>query len=289
MSMNGFVITGFSDEISPDFEMQLNEIERLGIAHIEIRGVDGKNIIEYSIDEVKDIKIRMDNKGIKVSAIGSPIGKIKITDDFQAHFSKFKHTIEVAKILETSYIRMFSFFMKEGSALKHRGEVLKRLEAMVKYAEQEGIILLHENEKEIYGDTPERCLDLYESMNSDSFKLIFDPANFVQCGVKTYPEAFELLKDKTIYYHIKDAVMATGEVVPSGHGDGHLPEIIGALKKRHYKGFLSIEPHLGDFVGFSDLEGEGDIAEFKEASDASKFELAYTSLVVILNDGGQDE
>lgn len=281
--MNKFIITGFADEISPDFQVQLEEVTRLGIAYIEIRGVNGKNISDHTIEEVKAIKEQMDTKQIGVSAIGSPIGKINIKDDFPEHFGKFKHTIEIAKLLNTKYIRMFSFFMDEGTWEENRLEVMSRMKAMINYAEEEGVILLHENEKDIYGDTPERCLDLFESMNSPSFQLIFDPANFVQCHVNTYPEAFDLLKDYVTYYHIKDAIMETGKVVPSGLGDGHLKEIISSIKERGYEGFLSLEPHLGDFVGFSDLEGDDDSHKFKEASDASKFELSYTSLMTIIN------
>lgn len=282
--MSQFTITGFSDEIDADFAIQLEEMKRLGIAYIEIRGVNGKNIVDHTIEEVESILGQMEAAGIKVSAIGSPIGKIQITDDFEPHFDTFKHTVEIAKIFGTKYIRMFSFFMEEGSAANHRDEVMRRLKALVVYAEKEGIVLLHENEKDIYGDTAQRCLDIYKTMASDNLKLIFDPANFVQCGVTTYPEAFDMLKDYVIYYHIKDAIMATGQVVPSGIGDGHLPEIIGAIKQRGYKGFLSLEPHLGDFVGFKDLEGEGDIPEFEVASDASKFELAHTSLIKIISE-----
>lgn len=281
--MGKFTITGFSDEISPNFEVQLNEVVRLGIAYIEIRGVNGKNIIDHSLEEVKAIKEQLDEKHVAVSAIGSPIGKINITDDFEPHFEKFKHTVAIAKILDTKFIRLFSFFMEKGSWKDNRLEVVSRLKVMVNYAEQEDMILLHENEKDIYGDSAERCLDLYESMNSSAFKLIFDPANFVQCGVKTYPEAFDLLKNHVDYYHIKDAIMESGKVVPAGFGDGHLEEIISELKDRDYVGFLSLEPHLGDFVGFKDLEGDGDIPEFKEVSDAGKFELSYTSLMTILN------
>ena len=281
--MNKFTITGFSDEISPDFQVQLEEVTRLGIAYIEIRGVNGKNISEHTLEEVIEIKRQMEAKQVGVSAIGSPIGKINIKDDFPDHFKKFKHTVDIAKILNTKYIRLFSFFMDEGTWEVNRLEVMSRMKAMVKYAEEEGIILLHENEKEIYGDTPERCLDLFESMNSPSFQLIFDPANFVQCQVSTYPEAFDILKDYVTYYHIKDAIMETGEVVPSGLGDGHLKEIISSIKDRAYEGFLSLEPHLGDFVGFSDLEGDDDSHKFSEASDASKFELSYTSLMTIIN------
>ncbi len=128
-------------------------------------------------------------------------------------------------------------------------------------------------------------LDLYEQFGGDNFKLIFfDPANYVQCGVETYPHAYEMLKDYTIYYHIKDALMESGKVVPSGFGDGHIPEIISDLHKRDYHGFLSLEPHLGHFDGFDDLEGDGEVPEFEEKSDVSKFVLAHDSLKKILED-----
>lgn len=282
--MSQFLISGFSDEISSDFQIQLEEINKLGIAYIEIRGVNGKSIVEHSIEEVRKIKEQLDDADIRVSAIGSPIGKIQIIDDFEPHFEVFKHTVEIARLLETKYIRLFSFFMEKGSEAVNRDEVIKRMTSLVDFVNGSEIVLLHENEKDIYGDTPERCLDLYDSLNSENFKLIFDPANFVQCNVVTYPDAFNMLKDKVIYYHIKDAIMESAAVVPSGYGDGHIPEIIKELHERNYKGFLSLEPHLGFFEGFNSLEGDSKVPVYEETSDASKFELAYNSLKKIVDE-----
>lgn len=282
--MSKFIISGFSDEIAPSLDIQLKEIVKMGMEYIEIRGVDGKNIIEYSLDEVRKIKKQLDDVGIRVSALGSPIGKIQISDDFTSHFHLFKHAVDVAKILETKYIRIFSFFMEEGTAKAHREEVLKRMKAFCDYVQGSGIILLHENEKGIYGDTPERCIDLYQMMASDDFKLIFDPANYVQSGVETYPYAYEALKDYVIYYHIKDALKKSGKVVPSGLGDANVPNIIKALYEKDYEGFLSLEPHLGHFEGFENLEGDREGLKFEDKSDISKFRLALDSLLKILEE-----
>lgn len=280
--MSKFIITGFADEIDSDFSVQLKEIYQLDIAYIEIRGINGRNVTEYSLEEIKVIKNQMDEANIKVSAIGSPIGKIKIQDDFKSHFELFKHTVALAKVFETKYIRLFSFFMKAEETEQYRDEVMRRLKAFTDYVEGSDIILLHENEKEIYGDTPERCLDIYKTVDSKNFKLIFDPANYVQCGVETYPHAYNLVKDHTIYYHIKDALALDHKVVPAGYGDGHLKEIIGALYRNNYEGFLSLEPHLGHFIGFDALEDNGDVPEYEEESDAGKFKLAADSLRKIL-------
>ena len=87
---------------------------------------------------------------------------------------------------------MFNYIPEGKDPADYREEVLKRWKEFLKAAEGTGIVLLHENEKEIYGDTPERCLDLVESLNSDYFRLTFDTANFVQCGVEPYPKAFNM-------------------------------------------------------------------------------------------------
>ncbi len=253
--MSNFVLSAFADEISSDLKTQMDVLDEHGIKYIEMRGVNGKNLVQHSIAEVIVIKKSLDERGFKISAIGSPIGKIKISEPFKDHLELFKHTIEIAKILETEYIRMFSFFMPEGEdPAIYREEVMLRWKAFIKAAEDTGLILLHENEKDIYGDTPERCLDLLNEMSCSYFKAIFDPANFVQCNVKTYPDAYELLKDQVTYMHIKDAVYSEHNVVPSGYGDGKVKEILTALYNRGFKGFLSLEPHLGNFAGFSALE-----------------------------------
>lgn len=279
--MSKFILTGFSDEISPDFTEQLTQIKKLDIGYIEIRGVNGKNITDHTLDEVQVLKKQLDDAGVKVSAIGSPLGKIKIDDPFEPHFELFCHTVEIAKILESNYIRLFSYFMDTTNAHEHIDEVMRRTKAFCKYVEGTNIILLHENEKGIYGDTPERCIEIYKAMSSPNFKLIFDPANFVQCGVETYPHAFNMLKTRVVYMHIKDAVALDGKVVPSGLGDGNIRKIISKLHSRGYEGFLSLEPHLGNFAGFKDLEGANAL-EFTEESDVGKFKLAADSLKKII-------
>jgi sugar phosphate isomerase/epimerase len=250
-----FVLSAFADEIDPDLKVQMEVLKQHGIQYIEMRGVNGRNITDYTLEEVKRIKNQLDEQDFRISAVGSPIGKIQITDDFTPHLEKFRHTLEIAKILETDYIRMFSFYIpREEDPARYREEVLNRWKAFLGAAEGSGITLLHENEKDIYGDTPERCLDLAESLNSESFRLIFDPANFIQCDVETYPKAFTMLQDHIVYLHIKDALFSNHQVVPAGQGDGKLKEILDALKDKGFRGFLSLEPHLTNFTGFSELE-----------------------------------
>jgi len=183
-------LSAFGDEISPDLKTQMDVLEEYDVKFIEMRGVDGKNLVKHTLDEVREIKKQLDDRGFGISAIGSPIGKIGITDDFGPHLDLFKHTLEVAGILETGYVRMFSFFMPEGSDPSvFRPEVMGRWEKFIEAARDTGLTLLHENEKDIYGDTAERCQDLLETMNCGYLMATFDPASFVQCNVSTFPEA----------------------------------------------------------------------------------------------------
>ena len=275
-------ISGFSDEIDAKIDVQFDVLKKLGISYFEPRGVDGKNIADLQDEEVVCLKEKMDKCGIKVSSIGSPIGKIKITDDFAPHFEIFKRVVKTAKMLDTKYIRMFSFFAdNEGEwSEEQRQEVFVRIQKMLDYARENGVVLLHENEKGIYGDTADRCLDLMENFSSDNFKAVFDPANFVQCGQDT-KKSFDILKDYVEYMHIKDAKREDGEVVPSGYGDGNLEYILGELFNNGYDGFLSLEPHLGSFEGLAKLELHDKMEKLPEGGEGT-FTLAFNALKEIM-------
>lgn len=277
--MTNFTISGFADEISATFDQQIEGLKKLGISYMEPRGIDGKNVSELTEDEAKAVKAKLDAAGIKVSSVGSPIGKISIDGDFEAHKQLLRNVIKTAKILDTKYIRVFSFFVPAGKAADFKEKVLRQMKEMVDIAAENDVILLHENEKDIYGDVPERCLDIIEYVNSSSLGVVFDPANFVQCGVDTL-KAFELLKDHITYMHIKDA-KADGKVVPSGYGEGHVSEILGSLKEMGYEGFTSLEPHLGSFEGLEALENT-DIVKKLPKSGFDTFEIAYNALRKII-------
>lgn len=269
--MSKFIFSGFADEISPDFDEQLKLLNELGFKYLELRGAYGKNVSEFSDEMLDRLSEKLEKSGIGVSAIGSPVGKYEITEDYSIQLERFCRIIDIAKKMKTRYIRIFSYFMKPCDFEKYKDEVIRRLFGFVKIAENEDIILLHENEKDIFGENAENCKYIFDNIKSPNLKGIFDPANFVQCGVDTL-KAFELLKEHIVYMHIKDA-LPNGEVVPAGMGIGHLPEIFGRLNADGYEGFVSLEPHLGFFNGLGELE-QGEIKQ-KTASDADKFKLAY--------------
>jgi 3-dehydroshikimate dehydratase len=248
-------LSGFADEISQDLDEQLDTLEALGIRYLEFREVWGKNVLDLSKDELDKVKAEINRRGVRVSALGSPIGKAPIDADFGEYKKRVQHAIDVAVKMETPYIRMFSFYCDDRD--QDRDEVMRRMQAMVDMATAAGVTMLHENEKGIYGEQPDRCRDLHQTVTGERFRATFDPANFVQAGVKPFDDAYPLLKPYIAYFHIKDAILSTGRVVPAGKGDGQVRELMAAAQESGYDGFLSLEPHLkvaGHSTGFTGPE-----------------------------------
>lgn len=279
--MENIKIYAFADEAAASMDGQIEAMKRNGLNGIEIRGVDGTNVSDISAEKAKEIKDKLDSNGLITWSIGSPIGKINIGDPFEPHIEKFKHTLEIANILDAKNIRLFSFYIaKEDDADDYKNAVIDRLGELLHIAKGSGVSLCHENEKGIYGDIPERCLELHKSL--PELRGIFDPANYVQCGVDTL-SAWDMLKPYIYYMHIKDA-KKDGFVVPSGYGDGNVKEIVKQFIETGGRDF-TIEPHLTVFEGFSNLERSDEksvIPEFTYQNSNTAFDTACNSFKAII-------
>lgn len=249
-------LSAFADEISPDFREQLEVLASESIHFLDLRGAWGINVLDFSEQQVATIQQLMTEHQIGVAAIGSPIGKVAIDTPFDETLARFERAIELAQTFQTPFIRIFSFYPPSNGPAEPaawRDEALKRLRELTRRARAANITLLHENEKDIYGDTIARCVDLLESINDPHFQAAFDPANFIQCAQTPYPDAYEALRPWLRYVHVKDA-RQDGSVVAAGEGVSRWSDILQHLRAAGYTGFFSLEPHLaaaGQFQGFS--------------------------------------
>jgi sugar phosphate isomerase/epimerase len=251
-----WLLSGFGDEIDDDPAVQIAVLQALGANHIEVRSAWGTNIVDLSGEQLGRLKELLAEKDMKVSAIASPIGKVDVTLPVAHEVERLRRAANAAKVLGAKYIRIFSFYYGESVAVESiRDEVMERMRALADVAEEEGLVLLHENEKDIFGDVPDRVLDIIETVNSPALKVAWDAANFVQVGVKPFDEAYGKLRPHLEYLQVKDARFTDGHVTPAGEGDGDLLRTVEALKADGYTGFASLEPHLAGAHGLGGFSG----------------------------------
>ena len=263
-------LAAFADEISPDLDEQVRVCRRNGVTHFDLRGVAGRNVLDFDPPLRNEIKTKLAANGLAVSTIASPIGKVAIDKPWSEHFDRFKRAVELAEYFNAPFIRLFSYYPTGGEGKgeidPHREEILDRFRQKVEYLKDRNVTLLHENEKGIYGDIGRRCVDLMQSIDSAKFRSAFDFANFVQVGDD--PRAnWPALAPYTAYIHIKDAKRGSGEVVPAGAGDGGIEPILADAYAGGFRGFVSLEPHL-KVAGHSHAETGPEL--FKTAADALK-------------------
>jgi sugar phosphate isomerase/epimerase len=244
-------------------EDQLKLLKELKVFGLECRTAWGTNVLKLTDEQARQVRKLCDDFGIPVRCIGSPIGKSPLIDPIEKELANLDRLIEIGHLLGTRNIRIFSFYPADirtnAHYDQHVPEVIDRLGKLTEKAAAAGFFLLHENEKDIVGDTPERCHALVTGVNSPHLRLIWDPANFVQVGVAEQVERYwDLMGPLVGYVHIKDARLADGTVTAAGEGDGQVPRLLARLKAAGYSGVLALEPHLkvaGHSTGFSGEEG----------------------------------
>ena len=256
-------LSAFADEISPEPVEQLDVLDRHGIKHVEFRSIFGTNVLDLTDAQHDAFRSLLRDRKFGLSAIGSPIGKIKITEPFEPHLERFARALDLADFYGTPRVRIFSFYIPEGVGHADvRDEVIRRMRAMARIASDRGIALYLENEKGIYGDTAPRVLDLLQAVDSSSLACAFDPANFLEVG-QPIDEAWELLHPKMLHFHVKDYDETLHRNVPAGQGQGQIPRLIADAVAHGYTGFCTLEPHLivaEKMYGFTGPERFGDAA-----------------------------
>ena len=284
--MAKFILSAFSDEAAAPLAEQIEALKESGISCMEPRFINGKGILDLTDEELDGLKAALDEAGIGLSSIGSPIGKYSITDPFEPHFESFKHACAVAKKLGTPRIRLFSFFIPEGEApAAYRDEVIARMTAMQEYAAAEGLILCHENEARIYGEKAAEVKDLLEAV--PGLRAIWDSANYILCDTDPI-KGYEACADRLEYCHIKDAIIYDkGIIVPAGEGEGCIKEMLLRISDAtDATVYLTLEPHLNAFVGYGAIDdralaGKGHGHSFKDNRDSFRYGAAALKKVLL--------
>lgn len=243
-----FNISAFADEIDPDPRKQVDVLKACDVRFIEFRSIRLTNVVKLPDEQVREFKALLDGEGIKLSAVGSPVGKVPIDDPFEPHLDTFKRAVEVAQLFGTPNIRVFSYYPPKGGPedgwqAGRRDEVIRRMGVKAEMAQAAGLRLIHENEHRIYGDSPERVADVLGAVNSPAMKAAYDAANYVVCGHDPYA-AWQATRGQTVHFHIKDWKGGAEVGSLAGEGDGQWGRVIADAVAAGYDGFATMEPHL---------------------------------------------
>ena len=257
-----FTISAFGDEIAADLDEQLRVLNELHIGHLELRAAWGVNVLRMSDADVEGVQTSLAAHNVRVSALGSPVGKSPLLDPIANEVANLQRLGQIAHRLGTRNIRIFSFYPPDISSNadydRYVEQAIASLSRLTDEAQKLDLLLLLENEKGIVGDTIARCQRILQAIPSPHLTFAWDPANFVQVGeARATEDGWPLLRERTGYVHIKDATL-DGKVKAAGEGDGQVAELLTRLKAAGYQGMLALEPHLaiaGHSSGFSGPDG----------------------------------
>ena len=272
-------LSAFSDEAGNSIEEQIDAVKRNGIPYVELRSIDGKNVADFTLEEAKSYQAEFEKNGVAVWSIGSPLGKVDVDVDFDEYEKKVRHVCQLANVFKTDKIRMFSFF----KAYEKPEKVYEYLRKMVEIGAEYGVCMHHENEKDVFGDSAERVLSIME--NVKGLKFIYDPANYLQCG-EPAEKTMDMFYTKTDYFHVKDVIAETGELVPAGHGDGQIQTLIERVEGDKV---FTLEPHLIAFDSYKSIDDTEMKLKFVFNSNAEAFDAAVTAMKKLLAQAGYKE
>ena len=255
-----FTLSAFGDEIDADVDVQLRVLKDLDIGYLELRSAWGTNVLELTDDQVGRLIDRCNAHSIRVSCIGSPIGKSPIDQPIEQVVDDLNRVLDIAKMLGTDRVRVFSFYPEsDGLQAERVEESISRLRALADVAAERDTVLMLENEGGLVGDIPQRCAAIIDGVNSPNLRYVWDTGNYPQMGfAHSVDIGWPLLAEHTLCVQVKDARISDGTITVAGKGDGQVPELLANLNDSGYEGFLALEPHLliaGQRGGFSGAQG----------------------------------
>jgi len=254
-------LSAFADEISADPVEQLDTLIDLGVFNVEFRSIHGTNVLDLSREQHEQFKALLSERGMGLSAIGSPVGKVLINEPQDPDLDRLQKAFELCTFYNCPRIRVFAFYMPDGGdPNSHRDEVIQRMRRMVELAAERKVTLMLENEKKTFGDTAERVKAIFDAINSPALRHAFDPANYLEIGQAIDP-AWTMLKSKVGHFHVKDYNVKQKKNVIVGEGDGHIPRLIAEAVALGFDGYCVLEPHLvvaEQSYGFTGPERFGD-------------------------------
>lgn len=237
-----------SDEVSQDLVVALDWAVEYGLKHVEIRMVDGVNVLRLTEEQIERVQQEVQQRGLFVSALASPLFKCPLDptrplptgdlfgceeQDVEEHHRMVHKAIDYAKRLKTNYIRIFSFWREEQPEL-YMDDIVRHLKLAAEAALEGGIVLLLENGRSCNGGFSWEVADIVRKVDSPALKVLWDPGNEDRTS-PSYPQGYEHVRDQIAHFHLKHSYVANGP-------EPLLPQL-QALRRDGYDGLITIETH----------------------------------------------
>lgn len=238
-----------SDEVSPHLTEALDWIQAQKLKHVEIRMVDGRNFIDLSDEEIERLHQEVLKRDLFVSALASPLFKCPLSpdrpvptgdqfghaeEDVESHFRKLTRAFDIANMLDTKRIRIFSFW-REAEPVVWFDEICVHLRKAARMAERAGMTLLLENEGACNGKYAAEVVELIERIQSPAMRMLWDPGNEEYGGRTSFPAGYALVRNHCEHVHLKHLYVAKGRFP--------LLDQLEALQRDQYNGLFSLETH----------------------------------------------
>lgn len=249
-----------TDEISQDLEHAVRVMQEYQVKGAELRGLWNVNIADIDDATARRAKKLLDANGVQVVSIASPFYKCDLFEedtqargpmhlatprDLSEQIDMLHRCIDMAHFFETPIIRVFSFWKRGELTLEIGNRIVDAFAEPVKLAEQEGVILVLENEHSCYIGTGAEAGRVVQTIGSPHLRVCWDPGNALCAGETPYPDGYEAVRHMVAHVHIKDGVLEDGKVrfVVVGEGVIDYSGQFEALRRDGYTGWISLETH----------------------------------------------
>ena len=289
MSTAQIILSGFGDEAAwgRTMDQQFSAMSAMGLRYLSLRFIDAgngiKNVMSLDAAEIETVKQKLDDYGLRVATLGSPIGKSKLCDVDDGTHTPYKafdeylkddvaRACDLAEIFGTKLLRGFSFYHPKGSNLEdHFSQASEQVGAIADVCQSRGLVFGLEVEANLVGQNGPLLARMAEAINNDSLVTIFDGGNLVMQGY-TADQIFDqyvAMKPSLGWVHIKDFAnpnpgqliehvdedslkqFVPADVGHSGHLRimqdlaGYLPELQQKMVNLGVPGvFADMEPHV---------------------------------------------
>jgi sugar phosphate isomerase/epimerase len=252
-----------TDEISQDLAQALDMAQRFGVTHVELRSVWGKNICQFTDDDVARVEEELEAREMAVACVSGPVLKCphplsrwnrptlqNFSRSFEYNLGLVPRIAEIARVLKTTNVRVMNCFRvgrpRRVTPAQWWDAMLGAFRQMLDLLSP-GQVALVENEHVCNLKTLAETRRFFEDLSDERARLLLDPGNYASAGEYHAPADYAQVVPLVAHMHVKDPIRRIPGLscIFTAVGEGKLDYrgILDAFSLQHFSGFYSLETH----------------------------------------------